>query len=155
MLQIYKIVFCRAVFYLMMTSVSVFSLPIYASITMQDAIRMGVNTDSWLVRNQFQERSLRAASNGADSLPEPRLSMGMLNLPTDGFNFGQEPMTQFKVGLSQLFPRGDSLKIKQQQLRYQADRHPYQREDRKAKLTVTISQLWLDALKAEHTIRLI
>jgi outer membrane protein TolC len=122
---------------------------------MQDAVNIAIQHDPWLTGNQLQERALRAASKGADSLPDPMLSMGLLNLPSDGFAFDQEPMTQFKVGLAQAFPRGDSLAIKQQQLSYQADQHPYQREDRKAKIQVAVSTLWVDALKADQTIRLI
>jgi len=122
---------------------------------MQDAVKIAIQHDPWLTGNKLQERALREASKAANSLPDPMLSMGLLNLPTDGFTFDQEPMTQIKVGLAQTFPRGDSLAIKQQQLNFQADQHPYQREDRKAKIRVTVSQLWLDALKADHTIRLI
>jgi hypothetical protein len=122
---------------------------------MQEAVGLAIQHDPWLMGNQLQERALRASSKGANSLPDPMLSMGLLNLPSDGFAFDQEPMTQMKVGLSQQFPRGDSLAIKQQQLSYQADQHPYQREDRKAQIRMIVSQLWLDALKADHTIRLI
>jgi hypothetical protein len=126
-----------------------------ASITMQDAIKIAIQHDPWLTGNQLQEQALREESKGANNFPDPMLSIGLLNLPSDGFAFDQEPMTQFKVGVAQMFPRGDSLAIKQQQLSYQADQHPYQREDRKAKIRVTISHLWLNAIKADQTIRLI
>lgn len=125
------------------------------SITMQDAVKIAIQHDPWLAGNQLQERALRAASQGANNLPDPMLSMGLLNLPTNGFVFDQEPMTQIKVGLAQTFPRGDSLAIKQKQLSYQADQHPYQREDRKAKIQVAVSQLWLDATRAHQTMHLI
>ena len=128
---------------------------VLASITMQDAVKIAIAHDPWLTGNQLQEQALRVASEGVNNLPDPKLSMGLLNLPSDGFAFNQEPMTQFKLGIAQTFPRGDSLAIKQQQLSYQADQHPYQREDRKAKIQVTVSQLWLDAIKADQTIRLI
>jgi len=137
----------------MLLSTSPFAVS--AGITMQDAIKVAIYHDPWLTGNQLQERALRAAGKGANVLPDPLLSMGLLNLPSDGFAFDQEPMTQIKVGLAQTFARGDSLAIKQQQLNYQADQHPYQRKDRKAKIRVAVSQLWLDALKADHTIRLI
>lgn len=129
--------------------------PIVQSLTMQDAVQIAIQHDPWLTGNQLQEKALRASSKAANYLPDPMLSMGLLNLPSDGFAFNQEPMTQFKLGIAQAFPRGDSLAIKQQQLSYQADQHPYQREDRKAKIQVTVSQLWLDAIKADQTIRLI
>ena len=134
---------------------STLPLSVLAGITMQDAVKIAIQQDPWLAGNQLQEQALRAASEGVNNLPDPKLSMGLLNLPSDGFAFDQEPMTQFKVGVAQLFPRGDSLAIKQQLLNYQADQHPYQREDRKAKIQVTVSQLWLNAIKADQTIRLI
>ena len=126
-----------------------------AKITMQDAVKIAILHDPWLTGNQLQERALRAASQGANSLPDPIISMGLLNLPSDGFAFDEEPMTQIKVGLAQIFPRGDSLAIKQKQLSFLADQHPYQREDRKAKIQVAVSKLWLDAIKADQIIRLI
>ncbi len=36
------------------------------------------------------------------------------NFPTDSFNINQEPMTQLTVGVSQMFPRGDSLALPSQ-----------------------------------------
>ncbi|WP_232788015.1 TolC family protein [Paraglaciecola sp. MB-3u-78] len=134
---------------------STFPFSVFAVITMQDAVKIAIAHDPWLTGNQLQEQALRAASEGVNNLPDPMLTMGLLNLPSDGFAFNQEAMTQFKVGIAQTFPRGDSLAIKQQQLSYQADQHPYQREDRKAKIQVTVSQLWLNAIKADQTIRLI
>lgn len=155
MLQTYKFYYLRLSLSLVLALFSTLPFSVFASITMQDAVKIAIQHDPWLTGNQLQERALRAASKGANSLPEPKLSMGLLNLPTDGFTFNQEPMTQIKVGVAQIFPRGDSLAIKQQQLRYQAEQHPYQREDRKAKIRAAVSQLWLDVLKAEHTIHLI
>ncbi|WP_293752306.1 TolC family protein [uncultured Paraglaciecola sp.] len=151
----HKCHYSRSSLPLVVAFISFLPFAVSANITMQDAVNIAIQHDPWLTGNQLQERALRAAIKGADSLPDPMLSMGLLNLPSDGFAFDQEPMTQFKVGLAQAFPRGDSLAIKQQQLSYQADQHPYQREDRKAKIQVAVSTLWVDALKADQTIRLI
>jgi hypothetical protein len=146
----------RSIFVLISTlAFAGFSGIAIANITMQEAVKTAIYHDPWLTGNQLQERALRAAGKGANVLPDPILSMGLLNVPSNGFAFDQEPMTQIKVGLAQTFARGDSLVIKQQQLNYQADEHPYQREDRKAKIKVAVSQLWLDAIKADYIIRLI
>jgi outer membrane protein TolC len=155
MIQTHKFHYSRSSLRLIIALITTLPFAAFAGITMQDAVKIAIQHDPWLTGNQLQEQALRTASKGANSLPDPMLSMGLLNLPSDGFAFDQEPMTQIKVGLAQTFPRGDSLAIKQQQLNYQADQHPYQREDRKAKIRVTVSQLWLDALKADYTIRLI
>ena len=43
---------------------------------------------------------------------DPVLELGAMNLPTDTFRFNQENMTQLKIGLKQMIPKGDSLKFK-------------------------------------------
>jgi outer membrane protein, heavy metal efflux system len=40
----------------------------------------------------------------AGALPDPRLTMGVQNLPTNSFSFNQEMMTSKMIGLSQTFP---------------------------------------------------
>jgi outer membrane protein TolC len=54
-----------------------------------------------------------------------------------------------------MFPQGRTLDIKKRQLEIEAEAHPYQRQDRQAKVTVTVSHLWLDAFRAKETIALI
>ena len=151
----HKFYFLRLSLRLIVMLLSTLPFSVCASISMQDAVKIAIQHDPWLTGNQLQERALRAASQAANNLPDPTLSMALLNLPSDGFAFDQEPMTQIKVGLAQTFPRGNSLAIKQKYLIFQADKHPYQREDRKAKIQVAVSQLWLDTIKADQTIRLI
>ncbi len=50
---------------------------------------------------------LSAAENmipQVSNLPDPMLSLGLMNLPTNSFSFTQEPMTGKIVGLSQMIP---------------------------------------------------
>ena len=58
------------------------------------------------------------ASVADDSLPDPKLRLGAVNVPVDTFDLEQEQMTQVKVGVQQNFPRGDVLSIKQKQSQY-------------------------------------
>ena len=63
---------------------------------------------------QFQSKSLAqedlAIAQG--QLPDPMISLGALNLPTDTFNTDQEAMTQFQVGITQQIPNFDTLDAK-------------------------------------------
>ena len=81
--------------------------------------------------------------------------LALANLGTDKFDFEQEAMTQLKVGVSQMFPRGDSLAIKAKQIKTLSQQHPLQRRDREAKVRVTAGSLWLDAYLAQESIALI
>ena len=48
----------------------------------------------------------------AGTLPEPILKLGVLNLPVNSFNFGQEPMTGKQVMLTQRIPFPGILRLK-------------------------------------------
>jgi outer membrane protein TolC len=137
---------------LMWTAVA---LPAQATLTLEQAVRTALIHDPWLEGNALKQGALEANSIAANSLPDPQVSFGLLNLPADGFALDQEPMTQIKIGLTQTFPRGDSLAIRQKQLSQMAQQHPLLAEDRKAKVEVSVSQYWLQAFKAEQSIRLI
>jgi len=50
----------------------------------------------------------------AGSLPDPMLSLGVMNLPVDDFAVDKEPMTSRDIGLSQAFPFPGKLSLKEE-----------------------------------------
>lgn len=124
-------------------------------LTFEQTIKRAQKNDPWLTGNKHQQRAITAMSQVANTLPDPKVSLAFANIPTDGFDFSQEGMTQFKVGFTQMFPRGDSLSIKNRQLRLQSQAYPFQRQNRKAKVAVTVGSLWLDAYRVQQSINLI
>ena len=118
-------------------------------------IKTAQQNDPWLTGNKHQQQAIESMSHAVNSMPDPKMSVAMANLPTDGFDFSQEGMTQLKVGITQMFPRGDTLAIKNQQLRIESEAYPFQRADRKAKVAVTVGNLWLDAYRVQQSIALI
>tara|TARA_R110002110_G_scaffold415561_2_gene650931 strand:- start:151235 stop:152611 length:1377 start_codon:yes stop_codon:yes gene_type:complete len=129
--------------------------PAQAALTLHSAIAQAQTNDPWLAGNQYSEQSLQAQSIYAGSLPDPKVNLGFANLPTDTFDFNQEAMTQFQVGVSQVFGRGDSLALEQERLQLLSGQYPHQRDDRRAKVAVTVADLWLEMFRATQTIRLI
>ena len=125
------------------------------TLSLQQAIGYAVNNDPWLKGNQLSERALLAESIADGELPDPSLSVGLFNLATDTLDFDQEPMSQFKIGLAQTFPRGDTLKLKRRQKRQQSAAYPFLRADRKARLTLQVSLLWFDTFLAQQSAALI
>ncbi len=125
------------------------------SLSLDQAIFQAVQNDDWLVSSKLKESALRDEATSNLSLPDPVMSIGVANLPTDNWNFDQENMTQFKVGVTQQFPEGDSRKVKARKSVLMAEINPYQRHERKAQLTRTVSHLWLDGYFAMKSIQLI
>jgi outer membrane protein TolC len=124
-------------------------------ISIQSAVTLAQNNDPWLVRNEHQQQALQHRSHVASTLPDPRISLSMMNLPTDSFSTDQENMTQLQLGISQRFSRGNSQGIEERQLQHLASQYPFLRQDRKAKVAVIVGTMWLDAYKAQESIRLI
>ncbi len=125
------------------------------TLSLEKTISIAQHNDLWLIKNQYQQKSTEALSVSVGELPDPKVSLAFLNYPTDTFDFGQEPMTQIKVGVSQMFPRGNTLALKREQLELKSDMFPFQRLNRSEQVKVTVSKLWLDAYKAQESIALI
>ncbi|TRX54058.1 TolC family protein [Thalassomonas sp. M1454] len=140
---------------------ALFALPTMANdittnaLSFSKAIRVAQQNDPWLAGNFEQQKSLESLSTVSNSLPDPQISIGVGNLAADSLEFDQEPMSQFKVGIKQMFPRGNSQEIKSKKLQIESQQYPFQRQDRKAKVAVTVGNLWLDAFKVQQTIALI
>lgn len=121
----------------------------------EQAVTLAQEKDPWITGNRHMQDAAKSRSVAAGALPDPQVSLGLANLPTDSFSFNQEGMTQIKLGVSQMFPQGDTLKIKRRQLELQSDAYPYQRQNRNAQISVSVSHLWLEAYRAQKTIALI
>ena len=126
-----------------------------SELTLQQAMFLAQNNDPWLRQSALREQAILADAEASDVLPDPRMSMSVLNLPTDGFALDQEPMTQLKVGLSQMLPRGDSLRLRRQQLEQLAQQQPWLRAERKAQARQSAGLLWLSAFEAQQAHRVV
>jgi len=89
-------------------------------------------------------------SVAAGELMDPKLQIGLLNLPTDTFDFDQEPMTQFKVSYIQQFPSGDSREIKRDMAVSQSRQFQHQIEERKRQLLMQVRLAYLETLYWEQ-----
>ena len=96
-------------FNLMLLSFDTFALDL------QQAEQLAVQSDPSIESFKATSRSFTDESIADDTLPDPMLRFGAVNVPVDTFDLDQEQMTQIKLGIQQDFPRGDVLSIKQKQ----------------------------------------
>lgn len=124
-------------------------MPWYAwandTLLLRQAIDKAAETDPWQQASEYEQQTLREKAVAAGQLPDPKLNLQLANLPTDTFEFSQEPMTQVKVGISQMFPPGDTLALKSERLQTLATVQPVMRQDRQGKSALQVTNLWLDA----------
>ncbi|MEO9946758.1 TolC family protein [Paraglaciecola sp.] len=142
---------------LILVSIGFIMQPVVAkpTLSLAQAIELAQVNDPWLQGSRLKESAMLDRSIASGTLADPKVSLSVANLPTDTWNFEQENMTQLKVGVSQVFPRGNALNIKQAQLRSAAQKFPLLRDDRQAKVKTIVSQLWLSVYVAQTTINLI
>merc|ERR1711879_1014811 len=93
-------------------------------LSLQKVVKTAVLNDSWLLGNKYTQEAIEESSIAAGTYADPKVTIGATNT----YDLNQEAMTQLKIGVSQMFPRGDSLEIKKEQLNLQSSQYPYQRE---------------------------
>lgn len=125
------------------------------TLSLDDAVSLAIATDPWLSGSRYREDALAKESISVATLPDPKVSLMAANFPTDSFDINQEPMTQLSMGVSQMFPRGDSRALSSRQKQELAAQEPLLRQDRQDKVAATVTQLWLEAFRAQESIRLI
>lgn len=124
-------------------------------LSLDRAIQLAQANDPWQQGSQLRESALAAEAISASTLPDPILSFGAANLPTDSFDIRQEGMTQTSIGITQRLPRGNTRKLMGKQKRQLGQQQAMLRADRQAKVAATVSQLWLEGYRAEQNMALI
>ncbi len=124
-------------------------------LTLREASSLALSADPWLSGSIYREQALSDEAVAVATLPDPKINLAAANFPTDGFDHNQEPMTQLVVGVTQIFPRGDTRALSGKQKLQLAAQEPLRRLDRKAAARARVELFWLSAYEAQETIRLI
>ena len=125
------------------------------TLSLEHALQLAIQHDPLLEGNVHRKERFSAEAEASSYWANPQVSASVQNLPTDGFAFDQEPMTQFKVGLKQQLPRGDENLYSQQKYQVMADQMSVENQARKAWLKREVTLTWLDWVYATHRIDLL
>ncbi|USI27707.1 TolC family protein [Alteromonas macleodii] len=124
-------------------------------LSLEQALQLAIQYDPLLEGNAHRKDRFNAEAEASSYWANPQVSASVQNLPTDGFAFDQEPMTQFKVGLKQQLPRGDENLYSQQKYQVMADQMSVESQARKAWLKREVTLTWLDWVYATRRIGLL
>lgn len=113
-------------------------------LTLERAIRLTLESESVSQSFEYHALGFEEESVAADSLPDPKLKLGVMNLPTDSFDLDQEAMTQLQIGVIQFFPRGSSRSIKSQINNDKAAKSRYMAGDARLRAARDVSKNWLE-----------
>ena len=95
--------------------------PAQPVLTLEQAEPVALTGEPGIASQEWQAKSLAERSVADGQLMDPKLQIGLANMPSDSFDFNQENMTQFKVGIVQQFPSGNTLDLRQEKTRKKSE----------------------------------
>ena len=119
------------------------------------AIEMALKNNPGLRRAEARYRAALNLPSQAGSLPDPILSLGALNVPTDSFSLEQEPMTQMQIKLTQSLPFPGKLSLKRESMEMEAEASRLAVEEERLRLIRDVKRAWWDAFFLKKSIGII
>lgn len=117
------------------------------TLTLAAAEALALRADPSVQAVESRREALEQRAVADAQLPDPLLQAGLMSLPTDSWELGQEPMTQVVVAVSQKFPRGHSRALRAEQMQQQARALGETAGDRRLRLILAVREDYIEALK--------
>lgn len=113
-------------------------------LTLKEAEQQALLDDPMLASSDALAEALEEAAVADGQLPDPKMKVSLFNYPTDTFDFEQEPITQFRFGVAQHFPRGDTLEYKSKRTLSMASGARANSADANLKIVRDVRKSWLE-----------
>lgn len=126
-----------------------------SALTLSEVEQLALTDDPAIGALQARTRAMQDMAVADGQLPDPQLRTGLYNLPLDDFDVSREPTTQLRLGIMQSFPRGDTLRYKQQQTEWRAKSEQANTEAMRRKLVRNVRNSFLELyyqLQAEQIV---
>lgn len=120
--------------------------PAYADepLTLDEAIALSGQADPALQQIESKTLALKEQSVADGQLADPKVTFALQSFPTDNLSTTREGMTQVVAGVSQAFPRGDTLDHKSAKTEAMANIERARYEDQRQQIKLAVRQSWLD-----------
>lgn len=89
-------------------------------------------------------RAMESRATAAGALPDPRIGLAVQSLPTDTFDFNQEPMTQKQIFVEQSVPWLSKLTLKTKSVQKEAAEKKAELKAAKLKLAKGVAVAWYE-----------
>ncbi len=114
------------------------------ALTLEQAERTALARDVSAPAIKARAQALSEAAVAAGELPDPKLKLGMMNLPTDSFSRSQEAMTQLQVGVRQAIPPRGTLEARREGMEARSRAEALRAEATRRKVLREVRQAWLE-----------
>jgi len=126
-----------------------FVMPVVASestiLTLGEAVKAALANDSLVMLKQARAYSAEENAVADGELDDPKLTLGIFNLPTTNVDLNKNPTTQLRFGVKQVFPRGNTLHYQSLKRRDLSDAEWANAALLKKRISREVQQYYLDA----------
>lgn len=118
--------------------------PAATELTLAEAERLALEHAPWLQHHRSSAAATAERVVYESRLPDPQLTLGAINVPTDSLSFREEDMTMAMIGVRQSFPPGDTLKLKGQRAEKELTREEARVDVERRNLLRQVRQTWVE-----------
>ena len=126
-----------------------------AALTLAEAERLALEQAPALARARANVSASAERTVSEGRLPDPQLTTGFVNVPTDSYNLRQEDMTMTMLGVRQSFPPGDTLNLRSRRAEKEFTREEARLETERRNLLRQVRQTWLELYYATQSLRVL
>jgi len=124
-------------------------------LTLDQAESLALKNDSLSKKAEAQRDSLLEQSVAANTWPDPKLSLGLMNISASSFAFNQEPMTQAVIGVTQMFPPWGAVGAKRDQMASMSEAMGYMASNQRLMTLSGVRKSWMMVYMQHHAKRLL
>ena len=123
-------------------------------LTFDDARRLALDNQPALRALEHAARAAQLGSVADSTLPDPRLKLGALNFPVQGFPSAREDMTQLGLSWEQSIPGGDKRRLRSERANAEAGQLSAEAHSTMQSIQRDVGLAWVDAWSATAAERL-
>jgi len=125
------------------------------TLTLPAAINLALQNNAGLRSMDSMQQAKASRPSQVGALPDPELSFTAASLPTDTFDRTQEPMTQYKVGISQGIPFWGKRGLSEDAARFEAQSAEQDVEEFRFNLKEQVSRSWWELFYLDRSLEVV
>jgi|SRR5215469_322693 len=124
-------------------------------LSLDEAVGLAIAQDPGIPELKAESQAASDQAVSAGQWPDPKVSLGLVNLPANSYAVGKDSMTMQMIGVEQDFPAGDTRSLSNTRGQQLAGAQAALVRDRKLQVARDARQAWLRFYYAEHELPLV
>ncbi len=147
----------QAPFFLTLLMLSVIAFPLHATepLMLGQAVAEALRGNPNLAAIKARADALAAIPDQRGTLPDPKMSVKMVNLPLESLSFTQEGMTQLQIGFSQGLPFPGKLQLRKEVAQAVADAAGFDVDALRLRLARDVKVVWWNLFYLDRALEIV